>query len=150
MRAKDIMHRQVITATGDMTLGDVARLMSANRISGLPIIDGEGCLLGIITDSDILRYRQRVNLPDCMKLLEYFIEEIDPGGIEREIREILQKKAKEVMTTRVITVGENSRGGEIISKLAENHIGRLPVVRGKKLVGLVAREDVVKALAEGY
>ena len=150
MKARDLMHRRVITVTRNTILKEAAILMSKNRISGLPVVDEKGNLIGIITDSDILQYRQKINLPEYMRLIEYFLGEVDPQGIEESIRDIMHKKVEEVMTTRLITLREESQLAEIISKFAEHHIGRLPVVEGDKLVGLVSREDVIRAFAEKY
>ncbi|RQD77288.1 MAG: CBS domain-containing protein [Candidatus Syntrophonatronum acetioxidans] len=150
MKARDLMHRRVITVRRDTTLKEASILMSKNRVNGLPVVEEEGKLVGIITDSDILQYRQKINLPEYMRLIEYFLGEVDPEGIEDSIREIMHKKVEEVMTTHLITLREDSQLGEIISKFAEHHIGRLPVVKENKLVGLVSREDVIRAFAEKY
>ncbi|PKM83710.1 MAG: hypothetical protein CVU88_01555 [Firmicutes bacterium HGW-Firmicutes-13] len=150
MKAKDFMHRNIIIARKDMTLKEAAVRMSDYKVSGLPVIDDEGNLIGIITDSDILKYRQKINLPEAMRLIEYFMEEIDPQSIEDNIRSILNEKVKDVMTTRLITVNEEALLGEIIRKFAEHHISRIPVVRGRKPVGIIAREDVTKIFALKY
>ncbi len=150
MRAIDFMHRNVVTTNTDMTLKEAAILMSNYNVSGLPVIDEKKYLKGIITDSDILKYRQKINLPEAMRLIEYFMEEIDPQSIEDNIRRILNKKVKDVMTTRMITVNEEALLGEIVGKFAEHHISRIPVVRSKKLVGIIAREDVIKLYAQKY
>ena len=150
MQAKDLMRENVITVGKEAVLKEAALLMSKNRVSGLPVVEDNGDIIGIITDSDILRYRQKINLPEYMRLLEYFIEEIDPESIEDNIRVILNKRVKDVMTTRLITVTEDTYIGQIISKFAEHHISRIPVVKKKKLVGIIAREDVIRAFAEKY
>ena len=150
MQAKDLMRENVITVGKEVVLKEAALLMSKNRISGLPVVEDNGDIIGIITDSDILRYRQKINLPEYMRLLEYFIEEIDPESIEDNIRVILNKRVKDVMTPRLITVTEDTYIGQIISKFAEHHISRIPVVKKKKLVGIIAREDVIRAFAEKY
>ena len=150
MKARDIMHKKIITIGRETSLKEAAILMSANRVSGLPVLDDSGRLIGIITDSDILKYRQKKNLPEYLRLLESFIEEIDPESIEENIRVILRKKVKDVMTTHLIMVTEETQIGQIISKFAEHHISRMPVVKKNKLVGIIAREDVIKALAEKY
>lgn len=150
MKARDIMHRKIITIGKEATLKEAAIQMSDNRVSGLPVVDDSTRIVGIITDSDILTYRKKINLPEYMRLLEYFIEEIDPESIEENIRVILHKKVKDVMTTRLITVTEDTYIGQIISKFAEHHISRIPVVKKHKLVGIIAREDLIKAFAEKY
>ncbi len=150
MKARDIMHKNVITIGKEMTLKEAAVLMSNHGISGLPVVDDSGRIIGIIADSDILKYRQKINLPEYLRLLEFFIEEVDPESIQEDIRGILHKKVKDVMTTRLITVTEEAFIGQILSKFAEHHISRIPVVKENKLVGIIAREDVIKAFAEKY
>ncbi|MDO9574272.1 MAG: CBS domain-containing protein [Candidatus Contubernalis sp.] len=150
MKARDIMYRNVITVDKEKTLKEAAVLMSNHGISGLPVVDSSGRIIGIITDSDILKYRQKINLPEYLRLLEFFMEEIDPESIEEDISAILHKQVKDVMTTRLITVTEEAFIGEILGKFAEHHISRIPVVKENKLLGIIAREDVIKAFAEKY
>ncbi|UNC90666.1 CBS domain-containing protein [Candidatus Contubernalis alkaliaceticus] len=150
MKAIDIMHKNVIAVDKEASLREAAVLMSKHGIGGLPVVDDFGSIVGIITDSDILKYRQKINLPEYLRLLEYFYEEIDPKRIEADIRAILNKKVKDVMSTRLVMVTEEALIREIISKFAEHHISRIPVVKENKLLGIIAREDVIKVFVEKY
>ncbi len=150
MKAVELMHKKVITAGKDTTVKEAAVIMSKNKVSGLPVIDEEGNIEGIVTDSDILKYRQKINMPEYLKVIEYFIEQAHPGELENNIREILAHKVADIMTVKLVTVGETAGLGEIIGKFAEHHISRIPVVKGKKLVGIIAREDVIRAFVERF
>jgi len=144
------MHRRVITAGKDTTVKEAAVIMSKKKVSGLPVVDGEGNIEGIVTDSDILKYRQKINMPEYLKAIEYYIGQVNPEELENNIREILAHKVADIMTVKLVTVGETAGLGEIIGKFAEYHISRIPVVKGKKLVGIIAREDVIRAFVERF
>jgi CBS domain-containing protein len=140
LTAKEVMSRPVITVTPSTPVQEVARLLNARRISGVPVVDSAGKLLGMVTEADLL------------------LKEADPGDdpkpsflfphAAKEQHEWLRryegKVARDIMTAKVITVSEDTPIRKVAALLAKNRINRVPVVRGDALVGIIARHDILK------
>ena len=121
MIARDIMTRKVYTVSPEASVQEVAQLLSQKRISGAPVIDKDGKMIGIVTEADII------------------------GKVDRE-----GLRVADIMSPEIIAVDEETRVGEIAMLLTERKIKRVPVMRNGKLVGIVCRADIVHAVAQGY
>ena len=122
--ARDIMTSTVITAKEDMLATDVIKLLLRWHISGLPIVDDEGKLLGIITEHDVMNFALSGDAADT--------------------------KASEIMTKRVDTYGPDTLVVEIINHFAAHRIRRVPVVEQGKVVGIISRRDIVRYMDQMY
>jgi CBS domain-containing protein len=121
MIARDIMTRKVITIRPDASAQEAAQLLDRNRISGLPVVDNLGRIIGIITEADI-------------------ISKVDREGLS----------VGDIMSREIIAVGEETPVSEIASLLTERRIKRVPVVCESRVVGIVSRTDIVHAVAQGH
>ncbi|MBV9827897.1 MAG: CBS domain-containing protein [Alphaproteobacteria bacterium] len=143
MNAGDIMTRQVVTTTPDATIAAAARLMLQNRISGLPVVDGGGNVVGVVTEGDLLRRAEtgtERRHPRWVELL------IGPGRLADEYVGTHARKVAEVMTDDVTCVAPQTPLSNVVSLMEKRHVKRLPVVEGKRLVGIVSRANLVRAL----
>lgn len=147
MIAKNIMNRDVVSIGGDDTLKEAVILMVKHRVSGLPVIDKNKNIIGIISQSDIIKHGKRPLILETVDLLEIFIYEQAPEEYEEELKKALTLKVKNVMTDNIITVSENTSVGRIAHLMIKNEINRLPVIKDGKLVGIIGREDIIKAIA---
>ena len=147
MKAADIMTEDLIQVTEDTPLKEVVRLMTAHSISGIPVVDAHNHLRGIISESDIIRRKRKIHMPDYIQLLEAMLNEADPDEFEHDIGAMLKQPVREFMTRQIITVGRNTSLGEITRLMVEHNIKRLPVVEDGLLVGIVTRRDVIRAFA---
>lgn len=144
MRAHQIMTRKVVTVTPEHTVSQAAGLMLQNHISGLPVVDKAGAVIGIVSEGDFLR-RSEIGTPRKQNRLLSFI-----FGHGREAEDYVRehgRKISEVMTSSPITIGEDSPLSEIASVMERNKIKRVPVVCDGKLVGIVSRSNLLQALA---
>lgn len=143
MRARDVMTTSVVTVSPDMGISHVARIMLDRRVSGLPVMDDEGSLVGIITEGDLMR---RVELgSEKLPSAEASSDETS----EERARAYLKShswKAGDVMTPHVVTVEEGVPLGEVSAILEKHGIKRVPVTRQGKLVGIVSRADLLHGL----
>lgn len=146
MQAKDIMSREVVTAPADATILHAARLMLQRHISGLPVVDAAGSLAGIVTEGDFLRRVETGTLRRRPRWIEFII---GPGRQAAEYTHAAGRVVREVMTQDVCTVTEDTPLPEIVALMEQRHIKRLPVMRGKEIVGIVTRQDLVRALVGG-
>lgn len=144
MKAKDVMTPSVITVSVDGTVKDAVRAMLDNHISGLPVIDAEGRLVGLVSEGDLMRRVKGKNEPRRSWWLELLA---GPGDPERDFVEMHSRHVSDIMTRDVETVAENTPVPEIAGILERKRFKRVPVVRDGKVVGIVSRSNLLQALA---
>ena len=145
--ASDIMTRDVAVVHPETTLLDALKVMAARRVSGLPVADQHGTLVGMMSEGDVLGWHEGFSEREARwfdLLSEGF--ELAPDFL-REVQE-QHRKVKAVMSSNPITVTETTPAREIASLMHAHGIKRVPVMRDGKLVGIVTRADLVRALAE--
>jgi CBS domain-containing protein len=143
MNASDVMTRAVISIDPDSTVLQAARLMLQHRISGLPVIDKAGTLVGVLSEGDFLRRRETKTERHRSRWLEFLM---GPGKIAAEYTHSHGNKVGEVMTTEVQTVDENAALEDIIELMERYRIKRVPVMSGSTLVGIVTRSNLMHAM----
>src|SRR5271169_7185285 len=126
MQVKDVMTRNVISVGSDETVLKAARLMLQNRISGLPVIDKDGELVGIVTEGDFLRRGELGTQRQRPKWLELIV---GPGRLAEEYARTSGRKINEVMTTEPCTVSEDDPLVKVVELMERRHVKRLPVTR---------------------
>ncbi|MFM0326514.1 CBS domain-containing protein [Caballeronia glebae] len=144
MRAADIMTTSVISADPEMTVRDAARTMVLRNISGMPVINETGRLVGMVTEGDLL-HRQEIGTGS--KHRAWWLEMLS------STRELASKyvkehaaKVKDVMSTEVVTVKEDCTVAELAELLERRRIKRVPVMRDGKVVGLISRANLLRAI----
>ncbi len=143
MKAKDVMTANVISVTPDATVLQAARLMLQHHISGLPVIDKSGALVGILSEGDFLRRREMRTEKRRSRWLEFLM---GPGRVAGEYTHSHGSKVAEVMTDEVRTVEENASLEDVVQMMERYRIKRLPVVRGGKVVGIVTRSNIMHGM----
>lgn len=144
MRAHQIMTRNVITVTPETSIVDAASVMMQNHLSGLPVVDGAGHLVGIVSEGDFLRRFEIGTQRRRPNWLQFFV---GPG---REATEFVQERGRkvgEVMTRSPLTVTEETTLEDLVRLMEQNHIKRLPVMRDETLVGIVTRANLLRTVA---
>ena len=144
MRARDVMTTNVVTVAPTATVTEVANTLLKRRVSAVPVVDAKGRLVGIISEGDLMRRPEIGTERQRSWWLRLVSEEEE---LAREFIKTHARSAREVMTRRVVTVGPAAPVARIAELLEEHHIKRVPVVRAGRLVGIVARADLLRALA---
>jgi CBS domain-containing protein len=144
MKVKDVMTTKVICIGADEPVLKAARLMLQNRISGLPVLDKEGELLGIVTEGDFLRRGELGTQRQRPKWLEFVL---GPGKLAAEYVHTSGRKVEEIMTPDPRTIREDDSLETVVETMERHHVKRLPVTRGGRMVGIVSRANLMHALA---
>ena len=143
MRAKDAMTQPVISISSQDSILEAVRLMLQHKISGLPAFDEAGNLAGIVTEGDFLRRTETDTLRRRPRWIEFFV---GAGKLAEEYVHASARKVGEVMTTEVHTVSEDTPLDEVVGIMEQHRIRRVPVTRGKEVVGIVTRSNLLRAL----
>ena len=143
MKAADLMTSFVVTVTPEATIEYAAHLMLQHRISGLPVMDSDGAVLGIVTEGDLLRRAETGTDKHHARWVSLLI---GPGRLAQEYVRTHGRKVGEVMTERVLTVTPQTPLSDIVALMETRHVKRAPVVDQERLVGIVSRADVMAAL----
>jgi CBS domain-containing protein len=143
MKAKDFMSRNVVTVSADATILDAGRLMLQHHISGLPVVDASGKLVGIVSESDFLRRRETGTERRRSRWLEFLV---GPGKIASEYTRSNSMRISEVMTEKVQAIPEDASLEAIVELMERHRIKRLPVLADEKLVGIVTRSNLMHAM----
>ena len=144
--AKDIMTVDVVAVKKETSLKDLARILYEKHINGVPVIDDEGGLIGIICESDLIRKDKRLHIPTVVALFDWVLYLESPKKIEREIARINATTVEDLYKKRVITVGPETPVEEIATLMTEKKIYTIPVVDGNRMVGIIGKGDVIRTL----
>jgi CBS-domain-containing membrane protein len=144
MQAKDVMTTKVVTVRPDARVEHIAALLLERRISGVPVVEADGRLVGIVTEGDLMRRPELGTERHRGWWLRLFGDERERAA---EYARAHGSRAADVMTRNVVTVTEETSLGEIARLLEERRIKRVPVLRDGKVVGIVSRANLLHALA---
>jgi CBS domain-containing protein len=139
MRVADVMTESVFTASPDLSLKKVAEQMLQYGISGLPVVDAEGCVVGVISETDIL-FKERL-APERDGLVDWLVH----YGEDPPAAKLAARRVGEAMTSPAVTIKPRRSVAEAAALMLDLDVTRLPVVDGDRLVGIVTRTDLVRA-----
>ncbi|NYT20341.1 MAG: CBS domain-containing protein [Methanomicrobiales archaeon] len=152
MKVSEIMTRNPVTVSADDPVREAAGRLRTNRIGGLPVMEGDR-LAGIVTESDIIalldtgEISDDLWLPSPLEVIEVPVREfINWEKTKSALTSIGDKKVREIMSHPVITIGEDAEIEEAASLMLSHKIARLPVVRDGRLIGIVARADIIRGV----
>lgn len=144
MRAADIMTLGAATIRPDASIGESAKVMLQYQVSGLPVVDDKGELVGIITEGDLLRRPELGTELRRPRWLEFLL---GPGRLAEEYAQSHGRKVADVMVKDVVTITPETPLDEIVQLIEQHGVKRLPVVDGRKVVGIVSRANLLRVLA---
>ncbi|MDP2217314.1 MAG: CBS domain-containing protein [Methanolobus sp.] len=153
MKVKDVMNPDVVVCSPEDTIGDVARLLKQNNISGLPVVE-EGKVVGIVSEGDLLKLleipdRGGLWLPSPFEVFEVPIRElINWEETKRMLDDVGSKPVEEIMNKKVHTVSPEDSIEKASALITKHKINRLPVMEGSLMVGIVTRGDIIRGLGK--
>ena len=144
MQVKDIMTSPVVSIEPDTSVTQAVRIMLQRHISGLPVVDKDGRLVGVVTEGDLLRRAETGTERKRPRWLEFLV---GPGRLADEYTRTHGRNVSEVMTPDPVTVTEDTSLEDVVKLMEKRRIKRVPVVRGQTVVGIISRANLLHALA---
>jgi CBS domain-containing protein len=145
MRAHQIMTQHVISIGADASIVEAAKMMLRYHISGLPVVDASGHLVGIVSEGDFIRRAEIGTEPKRGRWLQFLI---GTSRIAADFVHAHGRKVGEIMTPNPLTVAEDTPLDQIVRIMESSNVKRLPVLRGERLVGIVTRSDFLATVAD--
>jgi CBS domain-containing protein len=147
MLAKEIMTTNVVTVTREDTVDAVAKLLIEHGVSGLPVVDEERRVVGMVSEGDLIYQDKKLHTPAFLEILGGVIYLENPQRITQDLKKMTASKVAEIMTAKVHSVKEGAPVEDIATIMVERGVNRVPVVDAQgRLLGIVSRQDLVKAM----
>jgi len=144
--AKDIMEEKVISITPETDISRAVEILLNNHINGVPVVDEEGTLKGILCQSDLIFQQKTISLPPILTFLDGIIPLSSSKKLEKEMKKIAAGTVAQAMVPDPVTVAPDTPVSDIAAMMVEKHFHTIPVVEDGKLLGIVGKEDVLKTL----
>jgi len=141
------MTNEVITAAPDTPVAEVAALLDKHRISGMPVVDQEDRVVGVITQSDLVDRARDLELPPTISLFDLRLVLETPGHFKKRLEKMLGTTVADVMTAEPIAVSPEAAVSQIADLMAKQKVHTIPVVENGKLVGVIGKIDLIQAQA---
>ena len=148
-KIREIMTRELITVTPETEIVQAAKLLLEKRINGVPVVDDEGKLVGILCQSDLVAQQKKLPLPSIFTFWDSFINLSSMKRLEKEVAKIAATTVAQAMTAAPVTISPEMTVEEAATLMVDRKFHTLPVVEGGKLVGIVGKEDVLRTLMKG-
>lgn len=147
LTAKDIMTTDPITVAPDTDIIKAAGIMLEGHFNGLPVLDDQGAVVGVICRTDLISQQKTLNLPSVFTLLDGFIPIMGSSeAMEKEMEKIAAATVSQAMTTELLTVMPDTTIEEIATLMVDRKAHTLPVLDNGKLVGVIGKEDILLTL----
>lgn len=147
VKAADIMKHEVISVAPDMPVTELGKLFIERDITGAPVIDAEGHLVGIVTEYDLISQNKQFHVPSLLRIFDAVIPIESSKEVEKEIKRMSASTAGDICTRDVVTIAEETPIEEIATVMTEKHLALLPVMREGKVVGVVGKHEVIRGVA---
>jgi CBS domain-containing protein len=148
MNAKDVMTTEVVTVSPETTVQELARILSEKGISGAPVVDANNRLVGLVSEGDLLHRAETGTERRIQRRRSWWLDSV--AAEEEQARDYVKAHGRtvaDIMTRDVISADETTDLADIAMLLETKRIKRVPVVSGGRLVGIVSRANLVRALA---
>ena len=149
LKARDIMTTEVVTVTPQTGVRELAALLLERHISGAPVVDEAGKVLGVVTESDLVFLNKKVHLPTAVAILDAFVFLESPDKTARELKKMAGTKVGDICSQNLISVSPETSLEELATLMAEQKVHTLPVMAGDALVGVIGKADIIRTIAQG-
>lgn len=146
LTVKDIMTKDVVTVTKETTVMELAGIFAQRHISSLPVLDQNGDLIGMVTETDLVEQDKNLHIPTVISIFDWVIYLESDKKFEKELKKMTGRTVGDIYTSEFVTVTPDSTVSDVADLLSSRKITALPVVEGKKLVGIISRIDLIRSM----
>jgi CBS domain-containing protein len=147
LSARDIMTTEVLTASPETSIAELSKTLENRQIGGLPVVDKDGRLVGVITQNDLVERARDLELPPAINILDLHIYLQIPSHLFQRVEKMLGTTVGDCMSPNPVTVAPDTPVSRIAALMAKQKVHTIPVLEGGKLVGVVGKMDLVRAMA---
>ncbi len=145
-KVKDIMTEDPMTVSPTTSVRDLAVSLIEKNYTGAPVVDEDGTLVGVVTESDLIYQHKNLHLPTVITLFDSVLTLGGSHELETQIKKMLGSEVADIMTKEILSIDEETSLDDVATIMSEKGKHYLPVMRAEKLVGVVDRSDVVRAI----
>jgi len=146
LTAADVMTRDVITVKKETTIRELAELFARHRISTAPVVDDSGAMIGIVTETDLVEQDKSLHIPTVISLFDWVIYLESDKKFEKQLKKMTGQTVGDIYTQAVKTIAPATPLSEVADIMSSGKIHAIPVLEGKKVVGIVARIDLIRTM----
>ena len=146
IKAKDIMETNIISVTSDTEIPKAVKILLDNHINGVPVVNNKEELVGILCQSDLIFQQKEMPIPPIFTILDSIIPLSSSKKLEESFKKISATTVEQAMIKNPVTVSADTPVSEIASLMVEKHFHTIPVVDGKRLLGIIGKEDILRTL----
>jgi CBS-domain-containing membrane protein len=146
LTASDIMTRDVLTVRKETPVAELARLLTSNNISGVPVLDDDNQCIAVVTESDLIDQSKKLHIPTVITILDSVFYLENPDKMEAEMKKMSASTVAAICSGLPKTISPETGLDEIATIMAEDNVHTLPVLDNGKLVGIIGKKDIIKTL----
>jgi len=146
LKVRDIMTRDVVTVTRETTVAELARIFAERHVSSLPVLDAGGALVGIVTETDLVERDKSLHIPTVISIFDWVIYLESDKKFEKELKKMSGRTVGDIYSTEVVSVSPEATTAEVADIFSSRKINAVPVLEGGRLVGIVARIDLIRSM----
>ena len=146
LTAADVMTRDVITVKKETTIRELAELFTQHRISSAPVVDDNGEMIGIVTETELIEQDKSLHIPTVISLFDWVIYLESDKKFEKELNKMTGQTVGDIYTHKVETVMPATPVSDLADIMSSRKINAIPVVEGNKVIGIVARIDLIRTM----
>jgi CBS domain-containing protein len=147
LQARDIMTTEVLTVSPETSISELSKILAIHQIGGLPVVDKGGRLVGVITQSDLVERARDLELPPAINILDFHFYLQIPSHLLQRVEKMLGTTVGDCMSPNPVTVVPDTPVAKIAALMAKQKVHTIPVLEGEKLVGVIGKMDLVRAMA---
>lgn len=148
LKVRDIMTTDVISVKRETTIRELAELFTTHRVGSVPVVDDSGNLIGIVTESDLIEQDRSLHIPTVISLFDWVIYLESEKKFEKELQKMTGQTVGDIYTDTVEMVTPDTLVSDVADLMSNKKLHALPVVEGKRLVGIVSRIDLIRTMVK--
>ena len=146
LTAVDVMTRNVRSVHQDAEIKELARMFVEHKVNAMPVVDDDGALVGMVTQTDLVEQDKPLHIPTVISLFDWVIYLESPKKFIEEVRKVTARRVGEICSQDVVTCSADTPVSTVASLMVDNKVHLIPVIEDDRMVGVVARLDIIRSM----